>query len=250
MDWFLYGSSLAFMSLWFDQERCDPCEHINGSLIWSFIYFFLSFWILTGRTQIEASIVLRHCSNPPPNHPLFQLVHSSISNHGIYGRNLATPLIFTLDYHHGEETQKEINLAAQAMCHMDLYLELWTWNAVSESPSLNHVLSAPFSPETGASLQTYLLKMPLLPVRASILLGLLVGFLPLVGMEPVVGDTSGSDFTSTQEPLPSSSGSNCSHLALKLEFSSKVVEHGKKKLLQLVNVFFVLPPFRNESKTH
>lgn len=70
--------------------------------------------------------------------------------------------------------------------------------------------------------------MLVLPVWASMLLGLLVGFLPLVGMEPTGGAKSGSSGHATnQEPLPSSSGSNCSELTLKLEFSSKVVEHGK-----------------------
>ncbi|KAE8295892.1 Membrane-bound transcription factor site-1 protease [Larimichthys crocea] len=68
--------------------------------------------------------------------------------------------------------------------------------------------------------------MLVLPVWASMLLGLLVGFLPLVGMEPTGGAKSGSSGHATnQEPLPSSSGSNCSELTLKLEFSSKVVEH-------------------------
>uniref|UniRef100_A0A672HQL8 Membrane-bound transcription factor site-1 protease n=1 Tax=Salarias fasciatus TaxID=181472 RepID=A0A672HQL8_SALFA len=59
--------------------------------------------------------------------------------------------------------------------------------------------------------------MLLLSVWASTLLGLLAGFLPAVGMEPQGGASA--------EPLPSPSGSNCSQLTLKLEFSSEVVEH-------------------------
>lgn len=82
--------------------------------------------------------------------------------------------------------------------------------------------------------------MHLLPVWASMLLGLLVGFLPLVGMEPTEGAKSGSDHGPNPEPLPSSSGSNCSQLTLKLEFSSKVVEHGKKKMFKLVDMFSVV----------
>lgn len=74
--------------------------------------------------------------------------------------------------------------------------------------------------------------MLLLPVWASMLLGLLVGFLPLVGMEPTGDTKSGSESAPNPEPLPSSSGSNCSELTLKLEFSSKVVENGKKKLFR------------------
>lgn len=69
--------------------------------------------------------------------------------------------------------------------------------------------------------------MPLLPVWASVLLGLLVGFLPLVGMEPMGGAQSDSGRTGSPEPLSSPSDSNCSHLTLKLEFSTKVVENGK-----------------------
>ena len=73
--------------------------------------------------------------------------------------------------------------------------------------------------------------MLLLPVWASMLLGLLVGFLPLVGMEPMGGNKSASDHAPNPEHLSSSSGSNCSQLTLKLEFSSNVVEHGKDILL-------------------
>ncbi|KAA8590535.1 hypothetical protein FQN60_014469 [Etheostoma spectabile] len=72
---------------------------------------------------------------------------------------------------------------------------------------------------------TLQLKMLLLPVWASMLLGLLVGFVPVVGMELTEGAKSDFDHTPNTEPLPSSSGSNCSQLTLKLEFSSKVVEH-------------------------
>lgn len=71
------------------------------------------------------------------------------------------------------------------------------------------------------------------------LLGLLVGFLPLVGMEPMGGAKPDSDHAPNPEPLPSSSDSNCSQLTLKLEFSSKVVEHGKKNLFKLVDVFSI-----------
>lgn len=72
--------------------------------------------------------------------------------------------------------------------------------------------------------------MPLLPVWASVLLGLLVGFLPLVGMEPLGGAQSDSGQTDNPKPLSSPSDSNCSHSTLKLEFSTKVVEHGKGKI--------------------
>uniref|UniRef100_A0A3Q1GFJ6 Membrane-bound transcription factor site-1 protease n=1 Tax=Acanthochromis polyacanthus TaxID=80966 RepID=A0A3Q1GFJ6_9TELE len=65
------------------------------------------------------------------------------------------------------------------------------------------------------------LKMLLFSTWASMLLVLLAGFLPLVGTEPEGGAKSSSN----TEPLPSPSGSNCSQLTLKLEFSSKVVEH-------------------------
>lgn len=71
------------------------------------------------------------------------------------------------------------------------------------------------------------LKMPSPPVWVSMLLGLLVGFLPLVGMEPAGGAKPTSNLNPSAEPLPSPSGSNCSQLTLKLEFSSKVVEHGE-----------------------
>lgn len=74
--------------------------------------------------------------------------------------------------------------------------------------------------------------MPLLPVWASVLLGLLVGFLPLVGMEPMGGAQSDSGRTDSPKPLSSPSDSNCSHLTLKLEFSTTVVEHGKGGIFQ------------------
>lgn len=72
--------------------------------------------------------------------------------------------------------------------------------------------------------------MLLLPVWVSMLLRLLAGFLPVVGMEPAGGGKSDSDHTPDSDALHSSSGSNCSELTLKLEFSSKVVEHGKKSV--------------------
>lgn len=65
-----------------------------------------------------------------------------------------------------------------------------------------------------------------LPVWASMLLGLLAGFLPVVGMEPATETKSASGHAPDSDPR--SSGSNCSQLTLKLEFSSKVVEHGEE----------------------
>lgn len=56
------------------------------------------------------------------------------------------------------------------------------------------------------------------------LMGLLAGVLPVVGVEPSPEGKSGPG----QSPNLESPNSNCSHLTLKLEFSSKVVEHGKK----------------------
>lgn len=83
------------------------------------------------------------------------------------------------------------------------------------------------------------LIMILLPVWASMLLGLLSGFVPVVGMESTGGGAqSGSERASTSDTLPSSSGSNCSQLTLKLEFSSKVVEHGKK-LIKMLDVYLI-----------
>lgn len=64
--------------------------------------------------------------------------------------------------------------------------------------------------------------MLLFPVWGSVLLGLLVGFLPLLGTEPLGGSKP-----TTDPQQPSSCDSNCSQLTLKLEFSSKVVEDGK-----------------------
>ena len=92
----------------------------------------------------DTSIVLRNCSHPP-HHLLLLLVASSSCQHGKYVPPLAVPLTSTLDHHHGEKTQKEINLAAQAVCSMDSFLELWTWNAVSSPLTLNQVLAAHFS---------------------------------------------------------------------------------------------------------
>lgn len=162
------------------------------------------------------------------------------------------PLTSSLDYHHGEETQKEINLAAQAVCSMDSFLELWTWNALSQPLTRIQVIAAHFSSETARLLLTAPFKglvklmvcatsqriMILLPVWASMLLGLLSGFLPVVGMESTGGARSGSEHASNSDPLPSSSGSNCSQLTLKLEFSSKVVEHGKQ-LLKILEVYWM-----------
>uniref|UniRef100_A0A7N8WX55 Membrane-bound transcription factor site-1 protease n=1 Tax=Mastacembelus armatus TaxID=205130 RepID=A0A7N8WX55_9TELE len=67
--------------------------------------------------------------------------------------------------------------------------------------------------------------MLLIPMTMSMLLWLLAGFLPVVGMESAPGAQSDSDHTPSSEPLPLSSGSNCSQLTLKVEFSSEVVEH-------------------------
>ena len=57
------------------------------------------------------------------------------------------------------------------------------------------------------------------PVRLLLLLALLTGILPAVGM-----DTGGQAFNF--DPEPEALQSNCSHLTVKLEFSTKVVEHG------------------------
>lgn len=121
---------------------------------------------------------------------------------------------------------------------------------MSQPLTLNQVFAAHFSSEpAGLLLSTGLVKltvcatsqliMLLLPVWASMLLGLLLGFLPLVGMEPMGGAKPDSGHTPNPEPPPSSSDSNCSQLTLKLEFSSKVVEHGKKNLFKLVDVFSI-----------
>ena len=82
----------------------------------------------------------------------------------------------------------------------------------------------------GATLQ---LKMLLLPVWASMLF---MGFLSVVGMEPTEGDKSDSDYPPNTEPPPSSSGSNCSEMTLKLEFKTKTVEHGKNMFVKLVDM--------------
>lgn len=74
--------------------------------------------------------------------------------------------------------------------------------------------------------------MLLFPVWVSVLLGLLVGFLPLLGTEPMGGSK-----TTTNPKQTSSCGSNCSHLTLKLEFSSKVVEDGEN-LIQVFHMMF------------
>lgn len=72
-------------------------------------------------------------------------------------------------------------------------------------------------------------RMHLIPVWVSMLLGLLVGFLPAVGTEPGGGAKPSSGHAPS--PESPSCGSNCSHLTVKLEFSSKVVEHGENILL-------------------
>ncbi|XP_030588228.1 membrane-bound transcription factor site-1 protease isoform X2 [Archocentrus centrarchus] len=69
------------------------------------------------------------------------------------------------------------------------------------------------------------LKMLLFSAWVSMLLGLLAGFLPVVGMEGEGGAKSSSDHTPNVEALSSLSVTNCSQLTLKLEFSTKVVEH-------------------------
>lgn len=75
--------------------------------------------------------------------------------------------------------------------------------------------------------------MLLFCVWVSLFLGQMAGFLPVVGMEAKGGAKSSPDHMVNDQPLPSPPGSNCSQLTLKLEFSSKVVEHGKKSLKQL-----------------
>lgn len=75
------------------------------------------------------------------------------------------------------------------------------------------------------------LKMLLLSAWVSMLLGLIAGFLPVVGMDREGGAKSSSDHTPNMDPLSSQSVTNCSQLTLKLEFSTKVVEHGKKLFL-------------------
>lgn len=50
-----------------------------------------------------------------------------ISQHGRHIPTGAAPLTTTLELHHGAETQKEILLAAPALCTMDSVSELWTW---------------------------------------------------------------------------------------------------------------------------
>uniref|UniRef100_A0AAX7VWY6 Membrane-bound transcription factor site-1 protease n=1 Tax=Astatotilapia calliptera TaxID=8154 RepID=A0AAX7VWY6_ASTCA len=69
------------------------------------------------------------------------------------------------------------------------------------------------------------LKMLLLSAWVSMLLGLIAGFLPVVGMDGEGGAESTSDHTPKIDALSSQSVTNCSQLTLKLEFSTKVVEH-------------------------
>lgn len=54
--------------------------------------------------------------------------------------------------------------------------------------------------------------------------------MPVVGLDPVGGIKSTSEPAPDSEGLHSLPGSNCSHLTLKLEFSTEVVEHGEKHL--------------------
>lgn len=77
------------------------------------------------------------------------------------------------------------------------------------------------------------LKMLLLSAWVSMLLGLIAGFLPVVGMDGEGGAESTSDHTPKIDALSSQSVTNCSQLTLKLEFSTKVVEHGKKLFLMM-----------------
>lgn len=68
----------------------------------------------------------------PPFPPLPPLFAFSRSHHADYLCTLAAPLTSTLDHHHGEETQKEINLAVQAVCTMDSFSEIWTWTPLCQ----------------------------------------------------------------------------------------------------------------------
>lgn len=85
----------------------------------------------TDRKEFQwdtTSIVPSCCPEPLSQLPTAHwLVGSFISQHGRCVPALAVPLITALDLHHGEKTQKEIILAAQAICSMDSVLELWTW---------------------------------------------------------------------------------------------------------------------------
>lgn len=78
-----------------------------------FSHSLLRYW-QEGLQWKTSSIVLHHCAHPPPIHPLLSLAASFRSQHDNYASALAAPLTSTLDQHHGEKTQKEINLAAQA----------------------------------------------------------------------------------------------------------------------------------------
>lgn len=94
--------------------------------------------------------------HPPLCYPLLSPFAFSSYHHGDCVPALAVLLSSTLDQNHGEKTQKETNLTAQAICSMDPVLELWTWNAVSEPLTLNQVLAAPLS----SDLQHLLLSSP------------------------------------------------------------------------------------------
>lgn len=80
----------------------------------------------------------RHCSLPwtplLPAHWSHWVDPFTISQHGWHIPTRAAPLTTTLDLHHGAETQKEIVLAAPAVCTMDSVSELWTWT-FSSKPS-------------------------------------------------------------------------------------------------------------------
>ena len=69
--------------------------------------------------------------------------------------------------------------------------------------------------------------MPLHPIGVSLLLGLLLGLLPMVGTEAERGAQQPHDPPASTESPPTSPGSNCSDLTVKLEFSTRVVEHGE-----------------------
>lgn len=124
------------------------------------VFSFPSRYKQEGLQGYTTGIVFRHWPHPPPIHPLLSPAPSSSSQHGNYVPALAVPLTSTLDQHHGEKTQKEINLAAQAVCSMDSVLELWTWNALSQPLTLNQVFAAHFSSEpAGLLLSTGLVKL-------------------------------------------------------------------------------------------
>lgn len=143
-------------SIWFILSRFGHVQSINASKLFpNYAFSFLILETKTKRTALQLQIeifFLCHCSRPPLIYPPLQLVVSTSSQHGTCVPTLAVPLTTTLDDHHGEKTQKEINLAAQAICIMDSFLELWTWNALSQPLTLTQVSAAHLSPETAHSL--------------------------------------------------------------------------------------------------